>query len=133
MIKKDDIVKMAKHIVRRDKGIPDRRIMHPIRDWLFGVGIAVLIFVATTVYAGHTFFVGINEQDVRPNEHSGVIEYRQKAVIEALDLYEKRISTFGMLRSDVSNKPAVEITEEESDSEEEEDGEEDLDETPVLE
>ncbi len=44
MIETKDIIKMVKHIVRHDNGVPDTRIMHPMREWLIGLcGVFALV------------------------------------------------------------------------------------------
>ncbi len=44
MISKNDILKFVRHVHRRGQGIPDRRAMHPRREWLIGL----FIFLAVT-------------------------------------------------------------------------------------
>jgi hypothetical protein len=107
MIEKVDIIKMAKHVLRRDRGVPDRKIMHPVRDWLIGILGASTLFVFVMAYTGYTFFSGINEGSVAPDANSKVIRYDQETVIETLEFYKGKAAQFEMLRNDISNRTVV--------------------------
>ena len=56
MITAHNILKMARHIVRRSDGYRDRRIMHPRRDWLLGLAGTAILFVAGAFGAGYLFW-----------------------------------------------------------------------------
>lgn len=44
MISKNDILKFVRHVHRRGQGVPDRRPIHPRREWLTGL---TLFLIAT--------------------------------------------------------------------------------------
>ena len=62
MISKKDITKMVKNVVRRDRGVPDRRLMHPRREWSVGLLLWITVVLAGGFYAAVTFntYTGIN-------------------------------------------------------------------------
>jgi len=94
MIETKDIVKMVKKIVRHDKGIPDTRIMHPMREWITGlVGVAIGVLVgslfAFSVYqsysASTTEVIVVTET---------VVPYKAALVEQALASYLEKRNVF---------------------------------------
>ena len=55
MISKNDILKFVRHVHRRGRGIPDRRSMHPRREWLIGLFIFLLVTGVGAVISMVTF------------------------------------------------------------------------------
>lgn len=106
MIEKDDITQMVKHILRRERGIPDRRIMHPSREWLIGLSLATLLLLTTATYAGYAFFIKTSAAALRPNAESDVVRYKQEAASEVLTRYQEKKQQFASLRA---NTPVNEI------------------------
>ncbi len=50
MIETKDITKMVAHIVRRDNGIPDANIMHPMREWVLGLVVVLLLVIGGMIF-----------------------------------------------------------------------------------
>jgi len=55
MISKQDILKFVRHVHRRGKGIPDRRSMHPRREWLIGLSVFLAVTGVGAVVSMITF------------------------------------------------------------------------------
>ena len=87
MIETKDIIKMVAHIVRHDNGVPDTRIMHPLREWLIGL-VGVTVGVACgSVFAGATY----HAYSLSTRNEIEVIEtavpYKAALVDQALETY----------------------------------------------
>lgn len=99
MINKNDILKMVRHIAKRSEHIPDRKLMHPARDWFIGLSIAALMFVSSAAFAFMTF----HAQSEKVNRVVPVTEtvavYKGEKARAVLELYNERINTFNALRS----------------------------------
>ena len=55
MIDKKSIIKMAEHVFRKSQGYPDRRLMHPKREWGIGIGIFLVLVSAGAIGAFSVF------------------------------------------------------------------------------
>lgn len=94
MIDKHDIITMAHRIVRHGRGVSDRRIMHPYREWYVGLAIAFLIAIAGVTYNTQTFryYLAI-EENIVANDASAP-SYRDRDVQEVIERYREREDTF---------------------------------------
>ena len=88
---------MARHVTRRNQGRPDTRIIHPVRDWLVGLSVAVLIFIAASGYAGWLFFI---EKEKDANTYVAdveVITYERELIDRVLATYRAKDVRFSEL------------------------------------
>ena len=99
MITYNEIIEMARHIARRSRGLPDRRIMHPVRDWLIGFSVATLIFACLSIYAGWIFFTEKNTDIDAYAVRVETITYEHERVREVLDTYRMKEQQFNALRT----------------------------------
>jgi len=98
MITKKDIIAMAKHVVHRDAGMRDTRLMHPTRDWIMGLIAALVLFVGAVFYAAFTFI-----SHTQFTEQPGVVArsidpYNQEKIQAILAQYNERAIRFATLR-----------------------------------
>lgn len=99
MITKHDIIKMAKHVFRRSRGMPDRRLLHPKRDWLIGMLMFATILIAGSIVSAQTF---VSYQDVLPADDAsvGIIPTYNSATIEkVLEEYRARTILFSNIET----------------------------------
>lgn len=92
MIKSSDIKKMAKHILRKQQGLHDRQIMHPSREWLGGLLVAILLVVGSGMWSVSTYLQNKNSSNIDVEVDTGAVVYRESMVEEALAEYERRRS-----------------------------------------
>lgn len=98
MIIAHSIFKMAQRIAHRDKGYVDRRIIHPVRDWLFGLAGAGLLLLGSGMGAVHLFLV---ESESASDEHEVIADsavYDSKLVKRVLTDYAARQARYESLR-----------------------------------
>jgi len=102
MIDPKDITKMVKHIVRRDAGKPDAVIMHPMREWVMGLGAIGCILIAgvvLTVVLYRTYNDSLNtELPVTPT----IIPYKAVFVNDTIEYYEAERVRYESLLDKVS-------------------------------
>lgn len=129
MISKDDIIRVTRHILRREQGYPDRKLMHPIREWAIGLGVGTVLFVIAVAFSGYAFITQSERLDEEIVSDSSVVLYKQEETKDILNKYRTREETFGRLRADRSNVyiPPVVIEEEEEEGKGEEDSNEEGD------
>ena len=120
MITKNDIIKMARHVLRRSQGRPDNRIIHPLRDWLIGLSIAVLMLVTLSIYAGSLFFTEKNNDIDAYSVDIETVTYEYERVNNVLETYRARETTFDKLRSFAPESSLNSLGEDEEDDESEE-------------
>lgn len=112
---------MAKHIVRRGKGRPDGRIMHPERDWLVGFLTAVVLFLGGVAYAGFVFYSAWQYDPETLEVDVEAVTYERDLVRSVTETYEAREQAFRELRRDpvpaATTTPETEGGEEEDSTE----------------
>ena len=102
MIEAKEITKMVKHIVRRNAGKFDANIMHPMREWAFG-----LLVIGLLVLGGIIFTIGLYRiyrdslETVVPVV-SATIPYKASLVADAIVWYEKERMTYEAMRGALS-------------------------------
>lgn len=94
MISKKDILKMVRHVSKRSRGIPDRRLIHPKREWCIGLVIFVVIVFSGVFYNGHTYQRYNNIASELEEPTSGVVTYKANVVNETLEYYRERERRF---------------------------------------
>ncbi len=104
MIHKKNVTKIFKNVIKRDHGLPDRRLMHPKREWLVGLCMFLVLILAGGLYALFAFHsysgISVDDQTVEVNQ----LHYKRADALEAIDLYKQKRDTFESLHT---NKPNV--------------------------
>ena len=70
MIEKNDILKMVHHITKRSRGIPDKRLMHPVREWLIGLVCVVVVLAVGVMYSTRLFTMFSDVTSPIPSEQA---------------------------------------------------------------
>jgi hypothetical protein len=116
MIETKDITKMVQHVVRRNRGIADPQIMHPMREWVTGIGVTALGVFAGSILAAwsYTYYQAKTDEVIVVTETP--IPYNASLVAEALSIYRSKLEAYNAVTntsrvSDVSDSNVVEIGE----------------------
>jgi len=122
MMNKKEITKFAKAIIHSQKGLKNQQLMHPKREWLTGVVVALSIFIASITWSSLEYYKyqTIEQQTVSQSAAAAAV-YRESLVTEALSAYEakaERLNT--LLQGNASVAPDDIIDGEEVSFEEEE-------------
>lgn len=106
MIDKKEFKKMAKKILRSDKGVVNPKLMHPAREWGIGITVGLIILVVSMVWSAEVYlsYRDTNFDEVA-NENE-VIVYRASLVENTLALFTNRADYFADLLSN-STQPSL--------------------------
>ena len=112
MIHKKEITQFAKRVLRSQKGLRNHQLMHPRREWLTGIVIAVIIFSGSITWCSMKYFEyqNIEEQSDEPLD-ALVVVYRETLVAEALAAQEVKAQRLNTL---LKNNPATTLESNES-------------------
>jgi len=94
MIEKKDLYKMARHIFRHSHGISDTKIMHPMREWVIGLGGSFATIIIGAVVSINTFVSFNQEQIYHPDVTEVAIPYNASLVEAAISKYQAKIDTY---------------------------------------
>ena len=91
MINKKQIAEMAQKILKQSRGLRDHKMMHPEREWLIGVGIALGIFTVAAYGSIYTYWKDKHmTSSIEAAASEDSVTYRASIVKEALERFEKR-------------------------------------------
>lgn len=98
MVNKAEIKAMAKNILRHNRGIKKRQIMHPPREWTLGLVFCLLIFISFSIWSTQTYLkykeISVDTTQVSSEE---VVVYRGAMVSDALNLFRQKEQKFNQL------------------------------------
>ena len=91
MMNKKEITKIAKRILHPHKGYKEPKIIHPTRDWIIGLLIALSIVGGSAVWSASTYleYQSLSVGDTNEIEE-GVVVYRESLVKAALEQFSSR-------------------------------------------
>lgn len=95
---KNNITKIAKHILKRQRGLRDHQIIHPAREWFIGLCTSLLILVGGAVWSTFTY-LEVSERTVESASTEAVAGnvYRGDIVAAALEKFRERTDNFDQL------------------------------------
>ena len=97
---------MAKHVFKRGQDIPDKRIMHPKREWGIALLISVFILIIGISFSAERYLYFFHLEDNLAEQAQEVIVYKGGTMQKTLQIYESRAIEFAAV-SDVL-APALE-------------------------
>ncbi len=104
MIEKNDIIKMAKHVFKRSKGVPDRALMHPKRDWILGLGLFTIVLLGGGVVSAYHYnlynAIEVSSGDVPVK----IVRYQTNVVTKAINYFSEREAAYQSERSIVPTR-----------------------------
>jgi len=98
MIQKKDILAFVHHIIRRQGGRSDKRLMHPEREWFTGLALMLIVGLCGSAYSAYFFFIQLNRVDTPIVVDTTAVYYQQSLVNDVLQTYRDRANTFNALR-----------------------------------
>ena len=101
MIDKKDILKMVKHIKRRSRHVPDRRIIHPQREWAIGLLLFFVILGVGSVFSASRFWYFSTIDQALEDNDIQVVEYKVGGMQEALRFFDEQTLRFQQIRNGI--------------------------------
>jgi len=133
MISKNDITKLARRIIRRQKGLHDHQMIHPKREWLVGLFFGLVLLVSGGAWSIITYdeVKNLNIESVNITEIEQTI-YRGDMVEAALKEFRDRKESYQLFLDETDVVIEVSAVEEELAEGEGEEAEENIEaETPA--
>ncbi len=99
MIGGKNILKIAKHVAKRNRGSFDVELTHPAREWIVGVIVSVCLTFTLGALAWFTYYAQLEQIEKPVVADEPLIEYKQEKAREVLELFGERERTFEALRT----------------------------------
>lgn len=99
MINSKHILKMAKAAFRHDQGYPERKLIHPQREWFIGLAIFAVLLIGGSIAAGLLFLHYQNIDATVTVSEERVPTYQAGTVADVLALYSAREVRFNELQN----------------------------------
>ncbi len=113
MIETKDITKMVQHVVRRKRGIADPQIMHPMREWVIGIGVAAAVVTAGSVLAATLYNYYDEKRDTIITVSETLVPYNAALIESALTQYRQKQQQYNLIvGTSISSVPTTESTKE---------------------
>ena len=107
MISKHDILNFVKHVHRRDRGIPDRRAMHPRREWLIGLLVFLIVTAGGVAYSMATFETYKNIDQRTYTVNVSIPQYNEVRAEAVLTYFAERQAHYQELVDQIESVPAA--------------------------
>lgn len=93
---------MIKHVARRSRNVPDRRLMHPKREWLIGLGLFTLVLVVSGIVSAQRFAYFSHIETHLEATELNVVTYKTGAMNDVIRQYDERTVRFQQLRNGIA-------------------------------
>jgi len=101
MITKKEILKMVTHVTKRAVNIPDRKLIHPDREWAIGLLACFLFLVAGFVYNAQRFSYFNSIEAHLTESSSGIVKYNRSDLENVLQHFDEQTVKFQQLRNGI--------------------------------
>ncbi len=109
MIHSKQIKEIANNIFHQKRKMQDRHLIHPVRDWVFGLLVALLIFALSAVWAMSLYQAHSNiSVGSTADDSPGVVVYRESLVDAALEKLDAREQEYTSLLNGFLSVPKPE-------------------------
>lgn len=89
---------MTRSVFRKSNGYPDRRLMHPRREWGIGLFIFSVVMISGSLVAANLFVTYKNIESADGDPGNSIPRYQERDTSDALDLYRQRTKNYAALR-----------------------------------
>ncbi len=110
MTNKDTVKELVNKVFRIKKGMRAPHIVHPVREWVLGVFIALVIFSLSAVWSAYMYVEhrDLSVSVLEANDNANI--YREAMVTNALENFSKRQAEHQQLLQSIVVRP-VEVEE----------------------
>ncbi len=105
MIDKNTILKFVKHVHKRNRGVSDRRLIHPRREWLLSFFVFLVVVITGAWFSSGSFelYKNIDSQDYEVD--TPVPAYDTALAETVLLMYSEREAGYSSLVGRVASVP----------------------------
>lgn len=115
MIKKQDIMAMARNVAKFGRGQQSVKVIHPRREWLIGVVLFFVVLITGGIFNATNYLAYENIEEAVQGEATGMKEYRSTDAEAVAELYAARQAEYERLRGTAPASVVIEATEFSSD------------------
>jgi len=94
---KPDITALLEKVTRHDRGLHERQLIYPRRDWIIGVLLAVVTVLGAGWWSAQIYLANRDIEVIDTTPSTGKVVYRAQLVEQALLQYQERAETFNRL------------------------------------
>jgi hypothetical protein len=109
MIEKKDILAMVRHVTRHSRGVRDPQIVHPMREWMLGVGFVAIGVLVGGLYSFMVYNRTLSDQLEQPIVAVPRAPYQATVVEQALTKYGDRRAQYDAILDRTPAPVPVEI------------------------
>lgn len=96
---KQNLLSLAKGFAKNKRISYDKRIMHPVRDWLIGLSCFFTLVIAGGAYSAHQFITYRNLNIYEGSLNEQTVKYNEVLVERVLGEYAKREEAYQALQT----------------------------------
>lgn len=111
MSHKVEIISSVKELLRKNQhSLKNRTLMNPERDWLLGLGLALLVVLSGGVVNFYAYHQVTDVTTSEPVINTETVQYREESVAKVIDIYEARANAMAALEERLSLVQSIEET-----------------------
>ncbi|MEL6804515.1 MAG: hypothetical protein AAFO91_12135 [Bacteroidota bacterium] len=101
MITKKDILAMVSHISRRSRRVPDRRLIHPMREWVIGLVLFTVVLIGGGYLSASQFSYFSSVDAQLEKSDVAVAAYDATGMEAVLLFFDERTLQFQQIRNGI--------------------------------
>ncbi len=109
MIEKKDILAMVRHVTRHSRGVRDPQIVHPMREWITGVGVVLIGVAVGGLYSFVVYNRTLSDQSEQPLAPIVAVPYQAAIVEQALTEYGARRVQYDLIIGAIPNAAPIDV------------------------
>ena len=113
---KPDITALLEKVTRHDRGLHERQLIYPRRDWIVGVMLALVTILSAGWWSAQIYTSNRDIEVVDTTPSTGKVVYRAQLVDQALLQYQQRAEKFDQLLQAAPGRTSEAVVEPELDS-----------------
>ena len=96
MIDSKDITNMVRHIIRRDQGVADTQIMHPLREWVTGIVAAIVLIIVGAWFSFVQYRTYVEKRDTSVSVIESAVPYQTARIATAIATYTTKRTVYNL-------------------------------------
>lgn len=93
---------MTRHIFRRSKGVPDKRLLHPRREWGIGLCLFTVVLFVGSGFGAQSFTQFKDVTAIEGQAELSIPRYNENQIKSVLEVYQERSDGYRALISDTA-------------------------------
>ncbi len=107
MIDSKKIKQMVEHVARRSRGVEDRELMYPMREWALGMAIATAVVLVGALVSYHFYSEAIDLAGTRVTPVAPDVPYDAQKISDAIHKYQDKDKIYQSIVNNTEVTPPV--------------------------